>query len=84
MQNVAFGQQLRSEWTGELENKTNIDLDAVTRASGKKVKWRCSKGHEWYASIHQRTSSKSGCPYCYREKIKVNRKQTLLTSTNFF
>ena len=77
-QNGEFGQQLMDEWAED------IPMNSIARGCCKKVKWRCSKGHEWYASIHQRTSSKSGCPYCYREKIKVNRKQTLLTSTNFF
>ena len=44
MQNGAFGQQLISEWTGKLYDGTKTNLDEVTRASGKRVKWRCDKG----------------------------------------
>ena len=64
MQNGAFGQQLISEWTGKLYDGTKTNLDEVTRASGKRVKWRCDKGHEWYATIYSRTRQKCGCPYC--------------------
>lgn len=39
-------------------------MDSVTKASSKKAKWRCLKGHEWIAVIHNRTVHKSGCPYC--------------------
>lgn len=59
-----LGKQLISEWTGEFDGKKNIDISDVSRASGRKAKWRCSKGHEWFASINNRTIHKSGCPYC--------------------
>ena len=75
-QNGELGQQLTSEWTGKLEDGLKIKLDEVTRGSAKRVKWRCSKGHEWYATICQRTSQKTGCPYCCR-------KSPLLTPTNY-
>ncbi len=32
--------------------------------SNKKLKCICSKGHEWYAIIANRTFNKTGCPYC--------------------
>jgi len=32
--------------------------------SSDKVWWKCQKGHEWMASIGNRTSQKTGCPYC--------------------
>lgn len=35
--------------------------------SGKKVWWICEKGHEWQASLHNRTKGK-GCPYCSGRK----------------
>jgi hypothetical protein len=34
-----------------------------TLHSGKKVWWRCSKGHEWQAIVAGRSAGK-GCPYC--------------------
>ncbi|MBQ03731.1 hypothetical protein CL673_03350 [Candidatus Bathyarchaeota archaeon] len=39
----------------------------VTPGSGKKVWWRCSRGHEWEAMVKSRTRG-TGCPYCYRER----------------
>lgn len=64
--NGAYGQQLISEWTGKIygENNSNNTMNDFLRASGKRVLWKCSKGHEWYAGINDRTCHKSGCPYC--------------------
>lgn len=41
----------------------------VTKASGRKVWWQCSKSpdHEWLAQIKNRTVLGSGCPICARE-----------------
>ena len=40
----------------------------VTFGSGRKVWWKCSKGHEWEVSISNRTKG-NGCPYCSGKKI---------------
>ena len=40
----------------------------VTVGSGKKVWWKCSKGHEWQASINNRNNG-DGCPYCSNHKV---------------
>ena len=41
--------------------------DEVTHGSNKKVWWLCPKGHDYYATIKNRTSKKpTGCPHCYR------------------
>ena len=57
--------KLASEWhptkNGELTPKD------VTVGSGKKVWWKCSKGHEWFATIHHRSNG-SGCPVCDSER----------------
>lgn len=34
------------------------------RGSITKVWWICSKGHEWMARIHCRTTERTGCPFC--------------------
>lgn len=39
-----------------------------TSGSQKMVWWKCSKGHEWKASIHSRTSGR-GCPYCSNNNV---------------
>ena len=37
--------------------------------SGEKVFWKCSRcGHEWKASIYQRTKGNTGCEKCQRER----------------
>lgn len=38
----------------------------LTYGSGRKVWWKCpaGPGHEWEASPNNRTSGRSGCPYC--------------------
>jgi hypothetical protein len=39
----------------------------VTRYSGKKVWWKCTKGHEWKCSVVSRTKG-NGCPICSESK----------------
>jgi len=36
----------------------------VTAKSSKKVWWICSKGHEWEATVANRSNG-TGCPHCY-------------------
>ncbi|MBP3314006.1 MAG: hypothetical protein J6K84_05075 [Oscillospiraceae bacterium] len=53
---------LAKEWNYEKNNKlTPID---VTPNSSKRVWWKCTKGHEWQATIADRNRGK-GCPFCY-------------------
>ena len=40
----------------------------VTPGSGKKVWWQCKSGHEWEATIVNRSNRGSGCPHCDRKK----------------
>ena len=75
-QNENFGQQLMTEWTED------IPMDNIARGSGKKVKWRCSKGHEWYASINARTGQKQSCPYCFRENASTLFTKASLSEEN--
>ena len=42
----------------------------VTAGSGKKLLWRCSKGHEWEATVHNRSNG-NGCPYCSNKEILI-------------
>jgi len=43
--------------------------DYITYGSSKKVWWKCSKGHEWIASINNRCRLERKCPYCAHQKI---------------
>ncbi|MBQ1581970.1 MAG: zinc-ribbon domain-containing protein [Prevotella sp.] len=46
---------------------TDISPCEVTPFSGRKVWWICRKGHEWQATICDRTSKRTGCPICNQE-----------------
>ena len=52
--------QLALEWN--YEKNGLLKPSDVTARSHQKVWWKCSKGHEWKATIYAR--SKHGCPYC--------------------
>ena len=45
------------------------DPKLVTAGSGKKVSWKCKKGHVYESTIGSRTGQGSGCPYCIGKKI---------------
>lgn len=68
LQNGKWGKQLIDEWTGLDENGIQVSMDSVARATPKKIKWRCANGHEWIATISNRTNRRSGCPYCAGKK----------------
>lgn len=50
---------LVQEW-----NDNRIKPYEVSGFSSKKVEWKCKRGHIWKATVANRTSNKSGCPYC--------------------
>jgi hypothetical protein len=56
-------QNLAAEWNHD--KNESLTPDTVTPGSRKKVWWKCSNGHEWYAAIFSRTAG-CGCPYCFR------------------
>ena len=56
---------LAKEWDYD---RNIISPSEVTVASGKKVWWKCDKGHEWEAAISKRSNGR-GCPYCSGQKV---------------
>lgn len=56
---------LAIEWN--YEKNGDLKPEDVTANNGKKVWWRCSKGHEWQAKIYHRNNG-SGCPICKSER----------------
>ncbi len=62
---IIDNKNLMKEWNYE----KNIDLNPnmITTNSSKKVWWKCEKGHEWQASVSNRTRG-TGCPYCSGRK----------------
>ena len=52
---------LATEW--HPTKNGNLIPEYLAANSSKKVWWKCKKGHEWQASLHNRSKGK-GCPYC--------------------
>ena len=51
---------LIQEWS----NKNTIKPSDVTYGSKTKVWWVCENGHEWLATVSNRTANNTCCPYC--------------------
>ncbi|MFW6288724.1 MAG: zinc-ribbon domain-containing protein [Spirochaetota bacterium] len=58
--------KLAREW--HREKNGDLTPNAVTAGSKRRVWWRCSRGHEWQAPVHERTAGK-GCPYCAHRRL---------------
>jgi len=59
---------LMAEWNWEKNNELGLDPKTLTLGSGKKAWWKCSKGHEWQASMNSRSTGRA-CPYCANKKV---------------
>ena len=68
---------LMAEWNWEKNNELGLDPKTLTCGSGKKVWWKCSKGHEWQATIASRNGGNS-CPYC-SGRYSIKGENDLLT-----
>ena len=58
---------LTKEWN--YEKNGDLKPDMVASNSGKKVWWKCNKGHEWEAIISNRNRGR-GCPICKKINTK--------------
>ena len=52
--------------------KNDILPEKIARFSGKKVWWKCEKGHEWQDSVSHRSLGR-GCPYCSGRRVTIDR-----------
>ena len=57
---------MAKEWN--YEKNGNLKPEDFTASSGKKVWWKCSKGHEWETTISNRHRG-TGCPVCSGNKV---------------
>ena len=57
--------KLAEEWH---PTKNKINPSAVLSGSDKKAWWICKEGHEWEASICNRSAGR-GCPYCSNRRV---------------
>ena len=58
-------EKLSNEWN--YKKNGNLKPEHFSANSHKKAWWKCSKGHEWQASIANRNKG-HGCPYCSGKK----------------
>ena len=65
---VSDNAQLMAEWDWEKNTKVGFDPTKLTCGSGRKAWWRCSKGHEWQATIDSRSRG-NGCPFCAGQRL---------------
>ncbi|MCM1431239.1 MAG: zinc-ribbon domain-containing protein [Muribaculaceae bacterium] len=57
---------LAAEWNPEKNGEKRPE--DFTAGSEQKVWWRCSEGHEWQATVENRTVKGNRCPYCAGKK----------------
>lgn len=57
---------LAEEW--DREKNGDLTPERVGAGYGKKVWWRCEKGHSWQAAVHTRAEKSAGCPVCANRK----------------
>ena len=67
--------ELAKEW--DYEANGELKPTDVTANSGKKVGWKCKKGHKWQATICNR-NKETGCPYC-AGRLAIKGETDLLT-----
>lgn len=58
--------RLASEW--DAKKNGILKPSDVLPNSGKKVWWKCSKGHEWQDTPSHRSANR-GCPYCSGQRV---------------
>lgn len=58
--------EVAKEWN--FSRNGNMSPQTMSPHSGKKVWWRCEKGHEWQATVDNRVKGR-GCPYCGNKAV---------------
>ena len=65
---VSDDAQLMSEW--DFEKNLEYSPYKIMLGSGKKIWWKCEKGHSWYCTPNSRTNTNgTGCPYCSNHRV---------------
>ena len=59
--------ELISQW--HREKNVPLTPETVFSGSGRKVWWRCEKGHQWQAAVSTRARG-SGCPVCEGKQVQ--------------
>ena len=64
---------LAEEWN--YERNGELTPADIMPHSNKKVWWKCSEGHEWQATVNNRSNGR-GCAECTKQKRKSNKNNT--------
>ena len=59
--------ELIKEW--HYKKNLNVNINNISRGTNLKVWWICKKEHEYISGVYNRTTIKTGCPYCANQKI---------------
>lgn len=70
--------EIAAEWN--YEKNGDLTPSMVAQASGKKVWWKCKKGHEYQRVIGARTNQGQGCPYCSGKQVLPGFNDLLTTN----
>lgn len=57
--------ELAKQWS----SKNSLDPKGLLPKSNRKAFWTCEEGHEWEATVANRTHNKTGCPICVNQKV---------------
>lgn len=52
-------------------NDAGMRPDSISAGANKKVWWRCHQGHEWQATVNNRSGNGTGCPVCAETVLVV-------------
>ena len=66
------------ELAKEVSPNSEIKATEIVAFSNKKILWMCNKGHEWEATVNNRSRG-NGCPKCYGSKMEENLAQLIKT-----
>ena len=67
---------LVQEW--HTERNGFLTPAVISFGSGKRVWWRCEKGHEWQERVSNRSHLGYGCPYCFGKRPTQERNFSVL------
>lgn len=65
---VTFNPNAAAQWNHEKNG--DLTPDQIAPFSGRRVHWKCMRGHEWQSTVATRTSGR-GCPFCWRHSSRA-------------
>ena len=62
---------LQTKFPNLAKEADDWDPSTILAGTNKKMPWKCKEGHQWEASLSQRTQKQTGCPYCYGARVLI-------------